>query len=202
MNRENGFFAICGFLLGLIFGGLLIGPKIYESRAGRSQPSLATMPAEAGPMAPANPSSSPAGGAPVMQMVLKQIAELKKQIEKNPQDVKALAQLGTMYMDAGKFPQAVGYFERALAISHDPEVATDLGICYKESGAPDKALATFQEIQKRSPDHWQALYDEAVVLVHMGRYADAKAVIARLKLKRPTDPDVLKFEQQLNQMKG
>ncbi|HVT04478.1 MAG TPA: tetratricopeptide repeat protein [Thermoanaerobaculia bacterium] len=200
MNRENGFFAICGFLLGLIFGGLIIGPKIYESRSGRAGASAAEMPPAAG--AAADPAGAPAGGAPVMQAVLKQIASLKQQIEKNPQDVKALSQLGSMYMDAGKYPQAVGYFERALAITHDPEIATDLGICYKESGSPDKALATFQEIEKRNPDHWQALYDEAVVLVHMGRYAEAKAVIARLKAKRPTDPDVLKFEQQLNQMNG
>jgi len=201
MNRENGFFAVCGFLLGLIFGGLLIGPKVYESRAGRG-PVSAAPPAEASVAGePAVPAGA-AAGAPVMQMVLKQIAELKGQIEKNPNDVKALGQLGSMYMEAGKYPQAVTYFERALAINHDPETATDLGICYKESGSPEKALATFQQIEKTNPDHWQALYDEAVVLVHMGRYADAKDVIARLKVKRPNDPDVLKFEQQLSQMKG
>src|SRR5207253_9016434 len=113
-------------------------------------------------MAPA--ATATAGGNP-MAAVLAKIAALKQTIEKNPNDFDALSELGNMYMDAGKYPQAIDYYERALRVRDEPSIRTDLGISYKETGQFDKALAALQEVSRQRPDQWQPLFNQAVVLV-------------------------------------
>ena len=100
-------------------------------------------------------------------------------------------------MDAAKFPQAVDYFERALAVREDPTTRTDLGICYKQSGQPEKAVAAFERAASESPDQWQALYNEAIVLGEMQRWGDARAVAAKLSAMRPNDAQIAQLVQSL-----
>src|SRR6185295_8553614 len=101
MKRETLIFTICGFLLGLTLGSLVIGPKIAQSRlAGAPAPSTESAAAE-----PAAPMAA-AGGNP-MEAVQKKLATLKDAITTDPKNFDALVQLGDMYMDAAKFPQAI-----------------------------------------------------------------------------------------------
>ena len=130
MNRDAVVFSICSFLLGLVIGSLLIGPRFAQR--GAPPPSAA-------------PESNP------MDAVRRQIASLNDAIARDPRDFNSLSQLGAMYMDAGKFPQAIEYFERSLAIHEDPNVRTDLGICYKQAGQLDRALATFRKASEEAP---------------------------------------------------
>ena len=184
MKRETWVFTICGFALGLVIGSFLIGPKLATTPLG---------PAGGVANAAESPAAPPAAAAPSMDQmnaVRQQLASLKQTIEKEPRNDVALAQLGSMYMDAAKFPQAAEYFERALAVREDATVRTDLGICYKQNGQLDKALAAFERAAAEAPDQWQAMYNEAVVLGEMQRWAEAGKVAARLKLMRPNDPQV------------
>src|SRR5207245_8485966 len=99
-------FSVCSCLLGLTIGSLLIGPHL----------------AKAPP--PATTAANP------MDAVRQRIAQLNAAIERDPRNFDALAQLGSMYMDAAKFPQAISYFERALAVRDNPALRTDLATCY------------------------------------------------------------------------
>src|SRR4051794_17752256 len=96
MKRDTWVFTICGFVLGLVIGSFLIGPHLASAPRGPS----------GGVAKGADP--APAGAPPMAQMnaVREQLAALKQTLEKNPNDVAALTQLGTMYMDAAKYPQA------------------------------------------------------------------------------------------------
>lgn len=184
MTRDNIVFTVCGFLLGLTLGSLVIGPKLAQSK--EPAPSIT---AEA-------PAAATTSGNP-MPMIQQQLATLKAAVERDPRDVTALVQLGNLYMDAAKFPQAVEYYERALAVRDDANVRTDLGICYKQTGQLDRALREFRAAGSASPPQWQALYNEAIVLGELHRVPEARAVAAKLTQMRPGDAEVQRLSEAL-----
>ncbi len=187
-SRDVWVFTICGFVLGLVIGSFLIGPHLAKPSLGPS-----------GGVANAAETAAPAAAPDMAQMnaVRERLATLKQTLEKDPRNVAALTQLGSMYMDAAKFPQAIDYLERALAVREDPTVRTDLGICYKQNGQPEKAVDAFQRAAAEGPDQWQALYNEAIVLGEMQRWDDARAVAAKLSAMRPNDAQVAQLVQSL-----
>ena len=196
MSRDNIVYTACGFLLGLVIGSFLLGPKLARSKlAGPDQITATTTSAPLPESAAAAPASGP------MEQVRQQLEMLKKQIEQNPNDFDALVQLGNMYMDVSKFPQAIDYFKRALAVREEPSVRTDLGICYKQSGQMQQAREAFQKVATEQPDQWQAVYNLAIVDGEMKDYTDARAQLAKLKQMRPGDPEVAKLEQALAAVK-
>ena len=201
MSRDNIVYSVCGLLLGLVIGSFLLGPKLARSKlAGPDQITDSSTPSAA-PESPAMP-AAPAGGASgPMEQVRQQLEMLKKQVEQNPNDFNALVQLGNMYMDVSKFPQAIDYFKRALAVREEPSVRTDLGICYKQSGQMENARDAFRKVASEQPDQWQAIYNLAIVDGEMKDYADARAQLAKLKQMRPNDPEVAKLEQALATVK-
>jgi len=190
MKRDTVVFTICGFALGIVIGTFFIGPHLAKP---------ASTPTDGAAIAaePTAPAASAAPPMAQMDAVRQQLNALKQRIEKDPRDTAALTQLGTMYMDVGKFPQAIDYFERALAVREDPITRTDLGICYKQSGQAEKALAAFRRAASEAPDQWQAMYNEALVLGEMQRWDDARAVAAKLSAMRPGDAQVAQLVQSL-----
>jgi tetratricopeptide (TPR) repeat protein len=206
MSRDNVVYTVCGLLLGLVIGSFVLGPKLARSKlAGPDQiqsgsaPSAA-MPSSA-PESAAMPAAGGGGAAGPMEQVRQQLEMLKKQVEQNPNDFDALVQLGNMYMDVSKFPQAIDYFKRALAVREEPSVRTDLGICYKQSGQNENARDAFRKVANERPDQWQAVFNLAIVDGEMKDYADARAQLAKLKQMRPNDPEVAKLEQALAAVK-
>jgi hypothetical protein len=177
VQKETIIFTTCGFLLGLTLGGLVIGPKIAQSKLAGAAPVSETESAAA-PVA--TPPMGAAGGNP-MAAVQQQLATLKAAIEKDPKNFDALVQLGDMYMDAAKFPQAIDYLDRALAVQDDANVRTDLGICYKQTGQPASALAEFERAASMAPDQWQPLFNQAIVLNDLHRTDEARVVAAKLQ---------------------
>jgi Flp pilus assembly protein TadD len=195
MTRDNIVFTTCGFLLGLVIGGLVIGPRVAQSKlagtaAASTEVSGAAPPAATVPQATS--SGAPAGSG-AMDAVRQQLATLKANVERDPNDAGSLIQLGNMYMDAAKYPQAIEYYERGLALHDDPAVRTDLGICYKQAGQLDKAVEAFRKSAADAPDQWQALFNEAIVLGELKRYAEAREVAGKLSQMRPNDPQVQKL---------
>ena len=100
MIRDTIIFTACGFLLGLTLGSFVIGPKIAQSK-------LAGAPVDAESRSAAKrrrraTAARQSDGRRCMQ----QLATLKETVAKDPNDFDALVQLGNMYMDAAKFPQA------------------------------------------------------------------------------------------------
>jgi len=191
MTKDNIVFTGFGFLLGLVIGSMVIGPKLAQSKAAPA----ATATEEA-PAPTAAPAQTAAGGSP-MGAVFQKINTLKQEIERDPNNAEALSQLGTMYMDAGKFPQAIEYFERALKVREDPQVRTDLGICYRNNNETDKSLAQFRQVVQTNPDQWQALFNEVIILGETRRFDEARKELVKLQQLRPGDPDVQKLADSL-----
>jgi len=186
MNKENTIFAICGFVLGAIVGALALGPWIVRMQKESARPAAAAIPVTAPPVA----ASTPEAGAPVMNQVLQEIAELQEVLEKDPNNFDALVRLGNLYMDAVKWDRAAEFYARAVAVRKDPDVVTDLGICYRQSGRPQQALELFDEVQRENPSHWQSAFNKAIALADLKRFEEARAIVAKLKKERPTDPQI------------
>jgi Flp pilus assembly protein TadD len=203
MSRDNLVYTACGLILGLVIGSFLLGPKLARSKlAGPDAiPSSGAAAAMTQPAASAPESAATPPTAGPMEAVRQQLEMLKKQVEQNPNDFDALVQLGSMYMDVSKFPQAIDYFNRALAVREEPSVRTDLGICYKQSGQTQQAREAFQKVASEQPDQWQAIYNLAIVDGEMKDYAGARVQLAKLKQLRPGDPEVVKLEQALAAVK-
>ena len=189
MTRDNIVFTTCGLLLGLIIGSFLIGPRLARTKLAGTE---AAPPVVASPAA-ATPNQNQ------MEVVRQQLDDLKRKVAANPNDFDSLVQLGNMYSDVAKYPQAIEYYDRALRVREDTNVRTDLGICYKESGRLDDALAQFRRVATDNPESWQALYNLIIIDGQLKRFDDARAELAKLKQLRPNDPDVVKLEAALTQ---
>ena len=129
-----------------------------------------------------------------MEAVSKQIDGLKATVEREPANFAALVQLGNLYMDVSKWPQAIDYFERALRVREQAEVRTDLAICYRNSGQMEKSLQSFRRVSAAQPNDWQATFNEAAILAEMKRFDEARPLVARLERERPGDAEVAKLK--------
>jgi tetratricopeptide (TPR) repeat protein len=183
MSRDSIVYSVSSFLLGLIMGSLLIGPRVGKLCGAPAPPPAQTTETQ--------PAANP------MDTVRQQLATLKEAVDRNPRNFDALVQLGNLYMDAAKYPQAIDYYGRALAVRESPDVRVDLGICYKLSGQLDKALVAFQKAAEEAPNQWQPTFNTAIVLAEMHRFDEARSLIGKLKKIRPDDPEVQRLETAL-----
>ncbi len=210
MNRDNLLFATIGILVGFIAGYLM-----HEVMASRQPPRLTPelraqlvapggenggpAPSEgdagAGPLAeaPGPGAAGPAGGGtgPAMQA----IQELKDYVEKNPNDAQAVRKLADLNFDIRNWQRAQELYRHYLELQpNDADVLTDLGISYRETKDFDQALKYFQEAKKVAPDHWQAYYNQVVVLAFdLKKLDEANQVLVKLQQMQPGNPDVEKL---------
>ena len=136
-----------------MFFGLLVGGMI-GSQQGRP-------PAAAN--APAAPSS--AGQAQTAAPFDQSRANaLTAAIEKDRGNVEARVDLGNLYFDAERFPEAIAEYEAALTV--DPKhvnASTDLGIAYYYMNQPDRALAQFDRSLAIDARHTKTLLNIGIV---------------------------------------
>jgi len=161
------------------------------------------------PGAPAlsgQPAKPPEGGrtaATANPRLLEQARELETLLAKDPNNYDHLVQMGNTQYDLNDFIKAADYYERARAVKDDSsDVMTDLGVCYKESGKPQKALELFDKAADLHPDHWQSRYNAAVVrLFDLNDPAGARTEVEKLKKlqgKVANLPDLSGLETEIN----
>jgi tetratricopeptide (TPR) repeat protein len=69
-----------------------------------------------------------------------------------------------MFFDAEQYPQAITWYEQALAISAtDTNVSTDLGVAYYYTNQPDRALKQFDHSLSIDPKHVKTLLNVGIV---------------------------------------
>jgi tetratricopeptide (TPR) repeat protein len=151
VNKESLLFGVAG-----IFFGLIVGWVIGSQRAAPPRPGVATQQAAAQP-----PQEQ---GQAVVPLDESRAAELRTLAERNTSDAPARVQLGNMYFDAGRFQDAVRWYEDALRIDQrNADVSTDLGIAYYYTNQPDRALEQFDRSLAINPNHSKTLLNIGVV---------------------------------------
>jgi tetratricopeptide (TPR) repeat protein len=152
-------------------------------------------------------SSSPAQTqAPPMDpaVFLATEATLKTALSSNPNDVKALVDLGNLYYDNSKFQQAIDSYGKALEIQpNDVAVRTDRGSCFWSLGQADPAIAEFQKSIQLNPTHPQTLYNLGIVYLHgKNDMAEARRAWEKLLATNPDYPQRARIQQMLVSMGG
>jgi cytochrome c-type biogenesis protein CcmH/NrfG len=149
MKTESIVFAVAGMCFGVILGWVL-GTQM-------ARPAAAVVPAAQTAAAPGQPQSPPLDEARVQQ--------LRATIESDPQNAAAHAQLGNIYFDAQRFPDAIAAYEQSLKIDpNNADVSTDLGVSYYYTNRADDALAQFDRSLTIDPEHTKTMLNKGIVL--------------------------------------
>jgi cytochrome c-type biogenesis protein CcmH/NrfG len=140
-----------------VFFGVLVG-WIIGTQQGSGRPPAA-------PVAAAAPASqAPSGQQAPPPLDESRASSLKTVAQQNPSDAATRVELGNMYFDAGRFSEAVDWYQQALKIQpRDVNVSTDLGIAYYYMNDPDKALAQFDRSLAIEPTHAKTLLNIGIV---------------------------------------
>ncbi len=145
---------IAGMLFGIIVGYLVA-----------AQPGRVARPVAAGTVQPiAAPGSvNPPASAVVNDQELQAYRDILKA---DPKNVRAATELGNKLYDAGRYSEAIIYYE--MAFKTDPKnvsVSTDLATALWYSGKPDEALVQFEKSLAINPKHPQTLFNRGIVLM-------------------------------------
>jgi tetratricopeptide (TPR) repeat protein len=157
MNKESAVLGIAG-----VFFGLLVG-WILGSQSGGRAPETAPAAAQA----PAAPQAAPGqGGAPAAPPTLDQarVDDLTRKADAAPRDAVVRAELGNLYFDAERYPEAIRWYQASLEIdAKNANVSTDLGVAYYYANQADRALAQFDQSLAIDPGHAKTLLNIGVV---------------------------------------
>ena len=112
-------------------------------------------------------------------------------LKADPKNLRAATELGNRLYDAGRYAEAVPYYQQAFAL--DPKnvgISTDLGTAIWYTGDADGALAQFDKSLAIEPTHGQTLFNLGIVK-SQGKNDHKGAVQAweRLLASNPGYPD-------------
>jgi len=208
MNKNALIGAAVGLLVGFLAGNW------YGYKEGQETARLLIAAAGPGVAAPAGmpagmppPGMPPAGaGLPNVDVaqVNQRIELTKRVVEKDPKNVGAWIALGNDYFDTRQFQKSIDAYGEALRLNPaNPDVLTDRGVMYEQTGDFDKALADFEQAQKVAPTHVQSAFNIGIVW-SKHKLDDKKALTAwkRVVELAPTSPqagDARRFIAELEQ---
>lgn len=170
---------------------LLLGVALGYLFRGSASPAAATTTNAQ----PGGDSRQPAPASADVQAALAQAAApLLDAINRNPNDYDSLVKLGDVFYDGQQYPNAIQYYERALAIHpENPDVRTDMGTAYWYTGDADKAIAAMQTSLKYRPGHPQTLFN--LGWVRWQGKADPKGAISAWEQLLKANPDYPQRQQ-------
>src|ERR1022692_440063 len=162
--------AVITLVIGIAVGYFARGSASTAGAPAAASSAVATAPAGMGGGAgmgagqlPGIGSQQQGGTSP--EMLAQAAQPLLAKLQSNPKDFETLRQLGNLYYDGQAFPQAIDYYNKALAIlPKNPDVLTDLGTAYWYTGDADKALAEFDKSLAVRPNHPGTMFNEGIVM--------------------------------------
>ncbi len=190
MNRDNVMFLMIGLLAGFIGGYVM-----HEAMAANQpQPRRPGTPAAVAPAGGSTAAPQP-GGAPSasgQQPAMEQVQRLTAYVQENPDDADAIRALANLNYDIRNWQRAAELYQRYLELdAGDSGVRTDLGATLRYLGEPQQALEQFRKVLELAPDHWQARYNEVLVLaIDLENLPAADAAMAELQKLQPGNPEV------------
>lgn len=150
----------------------------------------APSPTEAPP--PAASSEVPGGPQiirdPALVKAMDDIVQYRLRVEKDPNDIEALAALGNANLALKRFDHAKDWYDRALKV--DPnrtQTRMDLAIALRFLGKPDDAIKELNRVLTKDPKNAAALYNLGVILLEDKH--DQQQAIAKWEALMRAHPD-------------
>lgn len=159
---------------------------------------------EAGSIPAAAAASAPAAAAPVALVNEQELQGWRNVLATDPKNVRANTELANKLYDAGRYSEAVPYYQAAF--SGDPRninVSTDLATALYYSGHVQDALAQFERSLTLDPKHGQTLFN--IGIVKRDGKSDPKGAIEaweRLLASNPDYPDASKVRTFIAELKS
>ncbi len=139
--------------------------------------------------------------------LLARVRELETAAAAAPENAELLVRLGNAAYDAEEWTQAISAYERSLKVKPgDPDVLTDLGIAYRNIQKFDRALELFSEALRVKPNHWQAIFNQIIVVgVDKGEAGKARELLAQFRKQFPgvvPEASLARIEKELSGKRG
>jgi len=158
MKAESIVYTIAGMCFGIILGWII---------ATQQQPARAVAPvtevASGSQQQPSQAASSSGQQARVLDEA--KVQQLTTILNSDPKNAGATVQLGNAYFDAERYPEAIAWYQKALALDpKNADASTDLGVSYYYTNRPDEALKQFENSLRIDPKHTKTLLNKGIVL--------------------------------------
>jgi Flp pilus assembly protein TadD len=103
-------------------------------------------------------------------------------VAKSPQKSRPHFNLGKSYADAGRLPEAISSFQRALALfPNDPETLYNMGVVTAKGGDEAGAEALYRQALVLDPRHANAIHNLAQMEAVRGNYAEAERLFLQVR---------------------
>jgi tetratricopeptide (TPR) repeat protein len=177
-------------IAGVLFG-IIVGYMLGVSRTGAG--SL--------PVAATTTAAAPTPAAVVTDQELQGWRNI---LATDPKNVKANVSLANRLYDAGRYVEAIPYYQQAVSLDpKDVNVSTDFATALYYAGRPDEALAQLDRSLAIDPKHGQTLFNVGIIR-RDGRSDPAGAIAAweRLLTSVPDYPDAPKVRSMIAELKA
>jgi predicted Zn-dependent protease len=141
---------------------------------------------------------------PLKKLDEEQVRRLEAKAGESAKDAQSRGELGRLYMEAGKYPEAVRWLEETVSLDPaDLHARNHLAICYLNEGHLDQAVSAFEENLKRDPNHPPTLLGLGRVKLYLQRdIQGGLAMWEKLEQVAPDSPEASAVRQELEALKS
>ena len=95
------------------------------------------------------------------------ILNMEAEVTANPENFENWIRLGHLYYDANQPEKAISAYTKSLELhSGDANLLTDLGVMYRRTKQPKKAIELFDQAIKQDPSHLPSRFNKGIVLMY------------------------------------
>jgi tetratricopeptide (TPR) repeat protein len=188
MRKDNAIFFVAGLAFG-VFVGYFLFQSVVQSP---------------GPPAASNPPGSAGTAMNPPALDTQEIATLEREANDNPNDAEVRGRIGLLYMEAGRYSDAVRWFREALAREgNDLHVRSHLATSLAGLGRIDESVSEYEAALAIEPSHPQSLLGLGrVLLLGKNDIRGGLEVWERLIESAPDSPEAQSIREELEALKA
>jgi len=192
MKKEHVLVLLAGFVLGLVVCYIVM--KQQAQTQGPAPAATASAQPDPGP---GSPPGEPSSFDPNQHNSM--IAQFIEKAKSDPKDFQSKMMLGNIYYDKGDFSEAIPWYEEALKLQPgNTDILVDLGVCFREMKAYNRALELFEQALTIDPVKKQALHNRVVVYgMDLKQRDKADQALKAFEKAYPGDPAIQQLKDAL-----
>jgi tetratricopeptide (TPR) repeat protein len=120
-------------------------------------------------------------GSGMNTAILREIEDLEHELDHHDsENDQVTIRLANLYHDIQVYDRAILYYNKFIERNpNNPDVRVDLGICFFESGQPEQAIQTVQNVIRDFPEHQLAVFNLGIIYLNLGDVETANSYFTR-----------------------